>query len=96
MEASVDKFLKCLSKHLADEFLNQLIVAQDFTLMADETTNIGDCCKLAIYFKHIDSDPHEIQEEFLGMVEVIGSKGAEALCTRICNVFQEKGNNIEI
>ena len=79
MEASVDKFLKCLSKHLADEFLNQLIVAQDFTLMADETTNIGDCCKLAIYFKHIDSDPHEIQEEFLGMVEVIGSKGAEAL-----------------
>ena len=29
------------------------------------------------------------------MVEIVGSKGAEALCAKICNVLQEKGVNIE-
>ena len=29
-EASVDEFLKCLSKHLEDEYLNQLIAAHEF------------------------------------------------------------------
>ena len=33
LETSVDKFLKCLNKHLEDEFLNRLIAACDFTLM---------------------------------------------------------------
>ena len=29
------------------------------------------------------------------MVEIVASKGAEALCAKICNVLQEKGVNIE-
>ena len=91
----MDKFLKCLSKHLEDEFLNQLIAAHDFTLMADETTDMGYHCKLAIFVRYIDSDRHAIKEEFLGMVEIVGSKGAEALCAKICNVLQEKDVNIE-
>ena len=92
---SADEFLECLSKHLEDEFINRLIAAYDFTLMADETSDMGDRCELAIFVRYIDSDLHEIKEEFLGMVEVVGSKGAEALCMKICNVLQEKGINIE-
>ena len=41
-EDSMDEFLKCLSKHLEDEFLNRLIVEHGFTLMADKTTGMGD------------------------------------------------------
>ena len=48
--------------------------------MANETTDIGDHCKLAIFVRYIDSDCHEMQEEFLGVVEIVGSKSAEALC----------------
>ena len=55
--------------------------------MASETMDMGDCCELA--------DRHEMQEEFLGMVKIVGSKSAEALCANICNVLQEKGVNIE-
>ena len=29
------------------------------------------------------------------MVEIVGSKGAEALCAKICNFLQEKGINIK-
>ena len=36
-----------------------------------------------------------MQEEFLGMVGFVGSKGAEALCAKNCNVLQEKGDKIE-
>ena len=71
-----------------------MIAAHDFTLMDDVTTDMGDCCELAIFVRYIDSDRHEMQEEFLGMFEIVLSKDAEALCV-ICNVLQEKGDNIE-
>ena len=38
-----------------------------------------------------NSDSNCVKEEFLGLVEVVGSKGAEALCRRICEVLQKKG-----
>ena len=64
--------------------------------MADETMDMGDCCELAIFVRYIDSDHHEMQEEFLGMIEIVGSsKSAEALCAKICNVLQEKDVNIK-
>ena len=64
-------------------------------LMANETTDMGDHCKLAIFARYIDSDLHEMQEEFLGIVEIVGSKHAKALWAKICNVCQEKGVNIK-
>ena len=78
-EASVDEFLKCLSKHLGNEFLNQSIVASDFTLITDETTNMDDRCQLVIFVRYTDSEHQEMEQEFLGMVEIVGSKGVEAL-----------------
>ena len=41
----------------------------------DETTNISDCAELSIFVRYIDSDTHKVNEEFLDMSEVIGSKG---------------------
>ena len=55
--------------------------------MADETTDMGDRGELPIFVRYIDSDRHEMQEEFLGMVEIVGSKCAEALSAKICNVL---------
>ena len=104
-EASMDEFLKCLSKHLEDEFLNRLIAEHGFTLMANKTTGMGDPYKLcqafgicylltSILVRYVDFGRHEIEDQFLGIVEVVGSKGAEALCAKICNVLQEKGVNM--
>ena len=55
------------------------------SLMIAKATDMDVCCELAIFARYVDSDYHEIQEEFLAMVEVVGSKGAEALCAKICN-----------
>ena len=43
------------------------------------------------FYAMFNSDSNCVKEEFLGLVEVVGSKGAEALCRRICEVLQKKG-----
>ena len=62
--------------------------------MADETTDMVDRAELSIFIRYVDSDSHEVNEEFLGLVEVVGSKGAEALFKLICEVLQDKGVDI--
>ena len=64
------------------EFLNRLIVVHDFTPVATETTDLGDCCELAIFVRYVDSDLHELEEKCLGMVEVVGSKGEKPYVLR--------------
>ena len=62
--------------------------------MADETTDMADRAELSIFIQYVDSDSHEVKEEFLGLVEVVGSKGTEALFKLICEVLQDKGVDI--
>ena len=92
---STDEFMKCLSDHLEEGFLSRLAAASDFSLMADETTDIADRAQLSIFIRYVDSDDHQVKEEFLGLVEVVGSKGAEALCNKICEVLTEKQIDIK-
>ena len=33
--------------------------------------------ELSIFMQYLDSDSHEVKEEFLGLVEVMGSKGVK-------------------
>ena len=79
---------------MEEGFINRLTAALEFSLLADETTDIADRAELAIFIRYVDSDCHQVKEEFLGVVEVVGSKGAKALCQIICKVLQEKGIDI--
>ena len=92
--ASTDEFITCLSDFLEEGFINRLTATREFSLLADETTNIASRAELAILIRYVDSDCHQVKEEFLGVVEVVGSKGAEALCQIICEVRREKGVDI--
>ena len=91
---STDKFITCLSDFLEEGFINRLTAARELSLLADETTDITDRAELAIFIHYVDSDCHQVKEEFLGVVEVVGSKGAKALCQIICKVLREKGIDI--
>ena len=74
--SSTDEFIKCLSDHLEEGFLSRLAAATDFSLMADETTDIADRAQLSIFIRYIDADDHTVKEEYLGLTEVVvGSKG---------------------
>ena len=72
------------------DFLSRLISACDFSLMANETTNTADRVEFSIFMRYVDSDSHEVKEDFLGLVEVVGSKRVEALFKLICEVLQDK------
>ena len=87
---SADEFIKCLSDYLEEGFKNRLLAASDFSLMADETADISDRAELAIFVRYVNSDSHQVTEEFLDLVEVYGSQGAEALFNLICDVLKRK------
>ena len=91
---SADEFMKCLSGYL-EGFKNRLLAASDVSLITDETTDISDHAELAIFVSYLNSDSHQVTEKFLGLVEVCGSKGAEALFNLICNVLKRKGIDIK-
>ena len=94
LTASADEFITCLSDFLEEVFINRLKAIHEFSLLADETTDIAGRAELAIFICYVDSDCHQVKEEFLGVVEVVESKGAKALCQIICEVLREKGIDI--
>ena len=67
---STDEFLKYLSNCLENGFLDRLTVASEFSLMVDETMDIADQAKFAI-FACYDSDKHSVTEEFLGLTDIV-------------------------
>ena len=79
-----------MSDSLEEGFINRLTATCEFSLLADETTDITGRAELAIFIRYVDSDCHQVKEKFLGVVEVVGSKGAEALCQIICEVLRQK------
>ena len=83
--------MQCLSDYLESGFKDKLVAAADFSLRTDDSTDIADRAELSIFVRYIDSDTIEVAEDFLGLVEIVGSKGAEALFNKIKEVFVEKG-----
>lgn len=90
-KTSAEEFVQCISDYLEDGFKDRLLAASEFSLLTDETTDISDRAELSIFIRYVNSDTHKVNEEFLGMVEVVGSKGAEALFNIICEVLENKG-----
>ena len=91
----MDESIKCLSDYLEEGFKNRLLAASDFSLTTDETTDISDRAELAIFECYVNSDSHQVTEELLGLVEVYGSKGAEALFNIICDMLKRTGIGIK-
>ena len=54
--------------------MSRLITTTDFSKMADETIDFSDRAELATFIRYIESDSHDVKEEFLGLVQIIGIK----------------------
>ena len=50
---------------------------------------------MGIFLHYVNLDSHQVTEEFLGLVEIYGSKGAEALFNLTCDVLKHKGIDIK-
>ena len=70
----------CISDYLNDGLLSRLITATDFSIMADKTTVSDRFC-----------DSNDVKEEFLGLVQIKGNKGAAQISEKISEIFCDKG-----
>ena len=91
---STDEFIACLSDFLEEGLLGKLVAAQEFSLLADETTDIAARAELSVFLRYVDSDVHRVREEYLGLVEVVGPKGSAELFELICEMLKSKGVDI--
>ena len=80
----------CISDYLNDGLLSRLITATDFSILADETIDVSDRAKLATFVRYVDSDSTDVKEEFLGLVQIKGDKGAAQICEKISELFRDK------
>ena len=81
----------CISDYLNDGLLSRLITATDFSIMAHKTTDVSDRAELATFVTYIDSDSNDVKEEFLGLVQIEGNKGAAQISEKISEIFRDKG-----
>ena len=72
------------------ETCSRIIAVADYSLLADETTDVADRAVLSIFIRYVNSNTHKVKEGYLGLVETIGSKGAGDLCQDICDVLHLK------
>ena len=92
---TVDEFLKLINDHLEKELLSDIISGGNFSLQVDKTTDMADRAVLSVYIHYVDPVNNQFKEVYLGLVEMRHSKGAEALCQKICEVLCAKGLDIK-
>ena len=64
-------------------------------MLADKTTDMANRALLSVYIRYLHSFNNQVKEVYLGLVEIQDSKGAEALCQKICEVLCAKGFDIK-
>ena len=84
---SVDEFLKLINDHLEQELLNDIMSAENFSLLADKTTDMANRAVLSVYIRYLHSVNNQVKEVYLGLVEIQDSKGAEALVKKFAKFF---------
>ena len=55
---------------------------------------MADRAVISILFRYVNSNTEKLKEEYLDLNEIVGSKGAESLCTKICEVLVLKDTKI--
>ena len=84
---SVDEFLKLINDHLEQELLNDIMSAENFSLLADKTTDMANRAVLSVYIRYLHSVNNQVKEVYLGLVEIQDSKGAETLVKKFAKFF---------
>ena len=84
---SVDEFLKLINDHLEQELLNDIMSAENFSLLADKTTDMANRAVLSVYIRYLHSVNNQVKEVYLRLVEIQDSKGAETLVKKFAKFF---------
>ena len=63
---SAENFLKVIGKFLNDKITTVVLVARDFTLLSDESTDERESLRMFVYVRFVDAQTRKPVERFLG------------------------------
>ena len=72
------------------ETCSRIIAAGDYSSLVDETTETANRDGMSIFIRYVNSDTRKVNEEHLDLIEILGSKGAEALCKKIVRYWFQR------
>ena len=91
---TVEDYICYISDYLEEELIDNIKLAEDFSLLADDSTDEADRSELSIFVHYVDLLKHCPVEKLLGITQVVHSKTAADLVEIINNFFIEKGIDI--
>ena len=71
--------------------MTNVLAAGEFSVLADESTDNGDCSQMAVFIRCVNVTSHKVQEKILGVVKLAKSKKAEGLHDIIMKLLEAKG-----
>ena len=88
---SAEQFLKAIGDYLNEQLVTDVLAAREFSVLADESTDEGDCSQMAVFIRFVNLISHKVQERFLGVVKLAKPKKAEDLHDIIMKLLEAKG-----
>ena len=75
----LNNFWKQLEITLNEQLVTDVLAAEEFSVLADESMDTGDRSQMAVFIRFVNVTSHKVQERFLGVVKLAKSKKAEDL-----------------
>ena len=83
--------MEAIGDYLNEQLVTNVLAAGEFSVLADESTDNGDCSQMAVFIRCVNVTSHKVQEKILGVVKLAKSKKAEGLHDIIMKLLEAKG-----
>ena len=87
---TVDEIVKLISDKIEANFLRDLLTANDFSILSDESSDEAGRAQLAVFVRFIDPSSNEATEQYVCIRKLGTSKTAETLMGELEQIFIDK------
>ena len=87
---TVDEIVKLISDKIEANFLRDLLTANDFSILSDESSGEAGRAQLAVFVRFIDPSSNEATEQYVCIRKLRTSKTAETLMGELEQIFIDK------
>ena len=87
---TVDEIVKLISDKIEANFLRDLLTANDFSVLSDESSDKAGRAQLAVFVRFIDPSSNEATEQYVCIRKLRTSKTAKTLMGELEQIFIDK------